>query len=201
MKQSRKRAPGAGRPPGELGAKRATLSLRLPTRIQAELVAAKEKNKRRSLSEEIMIRLDSTLARDRGEDRPRHIRALSEVVARLALALEGRTKRSWVEDRYTQQQLSKAIDLFLYTYSRGEAVVPPTISAAASRDPADTFFADRLGESIAGGIISLLQMPPKPPETEEEIRLMKQGNRPIYYPESWWGPWQLEQDLKPRKRK
>jgi hypothetical protein len=200
MKQSRKRAPGAGRPPGELGAKRATLSLRLPTRIQAELVAAKEKNNR-SLSEEIMVRLNSTLARDRGEDRPRHIRALSEVIARLALALEGRTKRSWVEDRYTQQQLSKAVDLFLYTYSRGEAVIPPTVSAAATRDLADTSFADRLGESIAGGIISLLQMPPKPPETEEEFRLMKQGNPPIHYADNWWGLWQLEQDLKPRKRK
>src|SRR5262245_29815801 len=124
MKQPRKRAQGAGRPAGELGAKRATLSLRLPTRIQVQLVAAKEKNKRRSLSEEIMLRLDSTLARDRSEDRPRHVRALSEVVARIVMALERRTKLLWVEDRYTQEQLSKAIDLFLYTYSRGEVLIP-----------------------------------------------------------------------------
>src|SRR5262245_48383546 len=201
MKRPRKRAPGAGRPAGEFGAKRATLSLRLPTRIQVELVAAKKKNRRRSLSEEIMLRLDSTLARDRSEDRPRHIRALSEVVARIAMALEGRTKLLWVEDRYTQEKLSKAIDWFLYNYSRGEAVIPPAIKAEAARNPADTFFVDRLGETVAGGIMAFLTMPPEPPKTEEEIRLMRQGKPPLYYPESWRALWQLEQDLKPKRRK
>ena len=195
MKRTRKtRAPGAGRPPGELGAKRATLSLRLPPHIRVALVDAARKNRRRSLSEEIMMRLNSTLARDRGEaNRPRHIRALSEVVARIALGLEGRTKRSWVEDRYTQEQLSKAIDLFLRTYSRGEAVTPPSVSAEAARNPEDTFFAARLGETVAGGIIAFLQMPPEPPKKE-----LGPG---MHYPEIWWAAWQIERDLKPRGRK
>src|SRR5262245_2460511 len=154
MKRPRKRKPGAGRPPGEFGAKRATLSLRLPPHIRVALVAAAKKNRRRSVSEEILIRLNFTLARDRDEaSRPRHIRALSEAVARIALGLEERTKRLWNEDRYTQQQLSKGIDWFLCNYSHGEAVIPPSVSAEAARKPEDTIFVDRFGETIASGMI------------------------------------------------
>jgi hypothetical protein len=182
MKRARKRAPGAGRPPGELGAKRATLSLRLPPHIRAALVAAQKKNRRRSLSEEILNRLSFTLLRDRDEhNRPGHIKALSEEVARIALGLEESTKRPWNEDRYTQQQLSKSIDRFLCTYSYGELVVPPAIKAEE---------ADRLGETIADGMIAVLKTTPEPPK---ELGLQ--------YPSSWWAPWQIEQHLKPKERK
>jgi hypothetical protein len=115
------------------------------------------------------------------------------VVARIALGLEQRTGRPWIEDRYTQEQLSKGIDLFLYTYSHGEVVIPPAVTTEAARDPTDTFFVERLGESVAGGIIALIKSTPEPPQKE-----LGPG---VYYPESWWGPWQLEQDLKPRRRK
>jgi hypothetical protein len=190
MKRPRKRAPGAGRPPGELGAKRATLSLRLPPHIRVRLVAAKEKNGRRSLSEEILIRLNFTLAYDREEaNRPRHIRALGEEVARIALGVEEETKRPWNEDRYTQQQLSKGIDRFLCKYSRGEVVIPPSVSAEAARNPENI---ERLGETIADGIISTQKTTPEPP---------KELGPGLQYPSSWWGPWQIEQDLKPRERK
>ena len=195
MKSSRKRAPGAGRPPNALGAKRATLSLRLPPHIREALVAAWKRNKRRSVSEEIMVRLNYTFAHDRSEaDRPPHIRALSEAVARIALGLERRTERSWIEDRYTAEQLSKGIALLIRTYSRGDVAVPPAVAAEAARDPADTFFVERLGETEAGGVISLLKSTPRPLERQ----------RPgLYYPESWWPLWQTEQDLtaKPRRRK
>jgi len=189
MAEKRRRAPGGGRKPGELGLKSDTLSLRLPKDMRVALAAAATRNKRRSVSEEIVLRLRSTLVRDRVEDdRPRHIRALLEVVARIALGLEIRTGRPWVDDRYTQEQLSKGIDLFLYTYSRGEAVVPPAVRAEAARNPEDSFFIERLGVLVAGGIISLLKLPPKPPEYD-----LGPG---IYYPESWWQFWELEQDLR-----
>jgi len=193
MKRPRKRAPGAGRPPGEFGAKRATLSLRLPPHIRVRLVAAKEKNRRQSLSEEILIRLNFSLAYDCEEaSRPRHIRALGEEVARIALGVEERTGRPWNEDRYTQQQLSKAIDRFLYKYSRGEVVIPPAIKAEATRNPKDTVFVDRLGETIADGMIASQKTIPEPP---------KELGPGLQYPSSYWGPWQIEQDLKPRERK
>jgi hypothetical protein len=192
MKRPRKRAPGAGRPPGELGAKRATLSLRLPPHIRVRLVAAAKENRRRSLSEEILIRLNFTFLNDRDEvNRPRHIRALSEEVARIALGVEEETKRPWNEDRYTQQQLSKGIDRFLYKYSRGEAVIPPSVSAEAARNPEDTFFVDGLGIRIADGIITSQKTTPEPPKEVGGLQ----------YPSSYWGPWQIEQDLKPKERK
>jgi hypothetical protein len=190
---ARKRAPGAGRPPGELGLKGATLSLRLPQDLRDRLVAAAKRNKRRSVSEEIVLRLRATLDRDWSEgDRPLHIQALSKAVARIAVGLEARTKRPWNDDRYTQEQLSKGIDLFLYTYSRGEADVPPAVAAEAARDPEDTYFAARLGEMVAGGIISSLKFAPKPLEREWSD---------IKYPDSWRSLWEIEQDLKGFKRR
>jgi hypothetical protein len=192
----RKRAPGGGRRPGELGLKSATLSLRLPKDMRVALVAAATRNKRRSVSEEIVYRLRSTLVRDKA-DRPPHIRALSETVARIALGLERRTERLWIEDRYTAEQLSKGIDLLLYTYSRGEVVVPPAVTAEAeARVPADAreHYVAQLGETVAGGVISSLKATPKPLE----------GSWPdLHYPENWWPLWQIEQDLtlKPRRKK
>jgi hypothetical protein len=196
MKQARKRAPGAGRPPGELGAKRATLSLRLPPNMRVELTEAAKKNKRRSLSEEIMLRLRLSLDRDHGEaDRPRHIRALAEVIARIALGVERATGCAWISDRYTAEQLAKGIDLFIYTYSRGDVVAPPAVVAAAEDRPpaARVTYVAQLGENEASGIISLLKATPEPPKWEPRPTLQ--------YPSSWWGPWQLEQDLKPRRHK
>jgi hypothetical protein len=205
MAQERRRRPGGGRKPGELGLRSANLALRLPPWLRAKVVAAANRNKRRSVSEEIVLRLNSTFLRDREEvDRPRHVSALSEVVARIAMRLEAWTQRPWNEDRYTQEKLSKGIDLFLYTYSRGEAVVPPAVRAAAVRNPEDTFFAERLGEMVATGIISSLKLPRRPPEMEER-RLMEQGRPPMYYPERWQQDWEIEQDLrgftKPVRRK
>jgi hypothetical protein len=194
MKQPRKRAPGAGRPPGELGAKHATMTFRLPPNMRVALAAA-AKRKDRTLSEEIVIRLNTSLKRDRREDtRPLHIKALSEVVARIALALEQRTKLPWIEDRYTQERLSKAIGFFLYTYSRGKAVVPSAVTAEAeARVPVEAreHYVAQLGESVAGGIISLLKFPPEPPEAD-----MGEG---MHYPEEWLGPWYLEQHLQPQQ--
>ncbi len=197
----RKRAPGAGRKPGELGLKSATLSLRLPQNMRVALAAAATRNKRRSVSEEIVRRLHSTLVvRDKAE-RPPHIRGLLGAVALVALGLEQRTERRWVEDRYTQGQLSKGVDLLLYTYSRGEAVVPPAVIAEAeARAPAEAreHYAAGLGESVAGGVISLLKSTPEPLEEGPWP-----GTPGTYYPESWWAPWALERDLtlKPRDKK
>jgi hypothetical protein len=187
-----------GRPPGELGLKSATLSLRLPPDMRTALAAAATRNKRRSVSDEIVRRLRSTLTRDRDEaERPPHIRALAESVARIALGLERRTERRWVEDRYTQEQLSKGIDMFLYAYSRGESVVPPAVvTEVETRIPAEArgYYATQLGESEAGAVIASLKAVPKPHGV---------SSPDIHYPESWWPLWQIEQDLtlKPRRRK
>jgi hypothetical protein len=199
MKRIRKRAPGAGRPPGEQGTKSSTFSLRVPPDMWIALSEAAKRNKRRSTSEEIVQRLRGTLIRDRSDaDRPRHIRALSETIARTALGVEQKTERAWIENRYTAEQLLKAITLFIHTYSHGDNEIPPAVTAAVEALPAeirDTYdYAARLGESVASGIISLMKSTPAPPKQEWPVTSL---GYQIYYPESWWGPWQLEQDLKP----
>lgn len=198
MGKMRKRATGAGRPPGQLGTKSRTFSLRVPPDMWKALSEAAKKSGSRSTSEEIVARLRWSLGRDRS-DRPRHIRALAEVVARIALGLEQKTGRLWIEDRYTAEQLSKGVSLFSYTYSRGERVIPPAVTAAAQAMPLEMpdMYADQLGETEAGGIISLLKSTPAPPQQEWPITPL--GYR-IYYPESWWAPWQLEQDLIPKQK-
>jgi hypothetical protein len=201
MKQARKRAPGAGRPAGELGAKRATLTFRLPPSMRVALTAAAKKKGRRSLGEEIVIRLDASLRRNRKEDSwPLHIRALSKVVAQIAFALEQRTKLPWIEDRYTQEQLSKAIDLFLWTYSRGEAATPPAVNAEAARNPTDTMLVDRLGEIVAGGVIAWLKSIPEP-LPQEALAKIKYSDEEIEYPEAWWSFWNTERNLQPGRQK
>jgi hypothetical protein len=182
MKRIQKRAPGAGRPPMDPGLKKVTLSLRLPASMRVALESAAKG--RRSLGGEIEARLNASLAKDRKElMRSTHIVGLAEVVARTALGVERRTKRQWNMDRYTQLQLSKAIDLILYTYSSGEVVVPPAVTADA----------DHLGESVAGGMLSSLDYAPEPPA--------KDIGPDMYYPEEWWGQWQLNQNLRFRSPK
>jgi hypothetical protein len=164
--------------------------------MRLALVAATKKNKRRSLSEEIMLRLRSTLRRDGNDaDRPRHITALSEVVARIALDLEGVTNCPWIENRYTADQLSKGIELFIYHFSRGEITVPPTVAAAAESWPPEKrdTYPGQLGEMVTGAIISLVHRKPEPPK--------QQWPPGAHYPDSWRAYWQLEQDLKPRRQK
>jgi hypothetical protein len=114
------------------------------------------------------------------------------MVALIALGLERRTECPWNESRYTAEQLAKGVSLVLYTYSpHGEVVVPPAVTSEAAKDP-DTWFVDRLGELEAGGIVAWIKSRPAPPEKEFPPDLG-------YYPESWWGPWQIEQDLSPPK--
>jgi hypothetical protein len=196
MRRERKRAPGAGRPPGEVGVKSATLSLRLPPDMRTALVAASERNKRPSLSEEIVLRLRSTLGRDRNADRPRHIKALAEMIVLAALGIERVTGRPFNEDRYTALELAKAIDLLLRQYSpKTEAVVPPAVVAAAKAMPAQMSgaYPTQIGVIEAGAVISQLESTPNPP-----VRKLPPG---IYYPESLWGAWQVRENLKPRRRK
>ena len=140
-----------------------------------------------------MLRLRSTLGRDRDSDRQRHIKALSETIELAALGIERMTERRFTEDRYTAEQLVKALDLLLWQYSpKTEAVPPPAVVAAAKTlgDPS------QLGVIEAGAVIALLEGRLGPPEAEEE------GHWPPKdYHESLWGLWRVRDDLKPRKRK
>lgn len=190
-----------GRPPDELGAKSATLSLRIQPKIRTVLAAAAEKS-RRSLNREIIARLRSTFGR---EDPPQHITALSEMVERMALRIECVTERQFNEDRYTAEHLAKAIELLLWKYSpagkhpnspQTKAETPPAVVTAAKTMPGQLkdMYPDQLGVIEAGGMISSLESTAPPPLQEEHWPL--EGS-----PESMWGRWQIREHLKPRRHK
>lgn len=191
MGQTRKR----GRSPGEFGVKSATLSLRIEPNIRTALMEAATK-KKRSLNREIISRLRSTLGR---ENRPPHIRALSEMVELAALGIERKTKRRFTEDRYTAERLAKAVELLLQQYSPQakagtKAAVPPAVTEA-TKTMGDTY-PDQLGVIEAGAVIALLEGTLAPPGIWEEQHWPPKG-----YDEGLWGLWRLREDLGPRRRK
>ncbi len=182
-----------GRPSDELGTKSATLSLRIQPTIRKLLAGAASKN-RRSLNKEIISRLRSTLGR---EERPRHIRALSEVIELAVLRIERATGRQFNEDRYTAEQVAKGIELLLRVSSpETEAVPPPAVVARVKANAPGQYLSDTsaLGTTEAGMVSSLLEMTAPPPLQEEHWP-------PMRYPEEWWGLWQVREHLKPRRRK
>jgi hypothetical protein len=126
--KKRKRAPGAGRKPGEWGQKRATLSLRLTEAMRADLAAAATK-RHRSLSEEIGFRLHSTLVRDRGEAaRPDHLRALAALAQLAAEKIEQITGASWLADPFTAEATCHMIEQVLIHFA------PPRLASHAIPD-------------------------------------------------------------------
>jgi hypothetical protein len=153
------------------------------------------------MSEEIVFRLRSTLSRDRGADRPRHIRALSEMIELTAQGIERVTGRQFNEDRYTAEQLAKGVEMLLWKYSpqakaapQTKALVPPPVMAAAKT--MGHTYPDQLGVIEAGAVIALLEGRLGPPEAEE-----KGHWPPEAYDERLRGLWRVRDDLKPRKRK
>jgi hypothetical protein len=198
MGQARKR----GRPPDESGAKSKTLSLRIQPHLRAALAAAAKKNKR-SLNKEIRDRLSSS---HRDVDRPQHIKALSEIIARMASHIERVTGCQFNENRYTAEHLTKAIELLLWKYSpqaeaaaQTKAAIPPAVAAAAKTMPApmrDTY-SDQLGVAEAGAMIALLEST-QPLLGHEEHWPPGRLPEGTTYP---WDFWQIREHLNPRRRK
>jgi len=87
----KKRAPGGGRKPqGEFTQLTSFFGVRMPDDLRKQLERAAVKNKR-SVSQELLARLNSSLARDRDKDRDPALRGLLYLIANLAenLSREG----------------------------------------------------------------------------------------------------------------
>jgi hypothetical protein len=139
-------------------------------------------------------------------DRPSHISALAEIVARAAEAIERKTRCRFTADRYTAAEIAKAVELLLWQYSpQTKAVVPRAVAAAVRSMPADMpaelkdDYVSRLGANEAGAIIAQLENVPKPPREAERVRFFE--GRRIFYPETWLGLWHIRNDLKSRRRR
>jgi len=196
VKQVRKRAPGAGRPPGRL--KGATLSLRLPKDLREDLLNAAERNKRRSVSEEIFLRLQSTLVRDRGAaERPPHIAALLEGIANVVARIEKVTQREWHQDQFTAEHVGKGISQWIkeirafreFSPPDKPLDIPPAAVAVAKSRPYLSLpgYLDHLGEFEANIVATAILGTPEPGPSSR----VEEGR----YPNSWWSYWRIRDVL------
>src|SRR5262245_35878381 len=89
MMAKRKNPRGAGRKPqGEFSQLTSPFSLRMPEDLRKQLEAAAEKN-RRSASQELLARLNSSLSREKDRERDPALQALLFMIGRLAEGLSG----------------------------------------------------------------------------------------------------------------
>jgi len=98
----RKRAPGGGRKPSPHTA-RAQLTVRMPDDLRAELEVEAQKRDR-TLTDELLARLRSSLANGREQERDPALRALNFVIAQLA---ERISSGMYMADRKARLRLQK----------------------------------------------------------------------------------------------
>ena len=99
MATKRKRAPGGGRKPkGEFAGLPSPLSVRMPADMRAQLEAAARRSGR-SMSQEVLRRLNSSLSRERNEAGDRATRALCFLISSLAYAVHWNMP-NWRSDRF-----------------------------------------------------------------------------------------------------
>ena len=134
---ARKRAPGGGRKPSPL-TPTAQLTVRMPDDLRGELEAAAHKRGGgRTLTDEVVARLRSSLSRERDDERDPALRALNFVVSQLAERVSG---GSLLADRGLRSEAQKKwrTDPFLFRafkFAVGkllDALEPPKRESALS---------------------------------------------------------------------
>jgi hypothetical protein len=99
MAAKRKRAPGGGRKPkGEFAGLASPLSIRMPAEMRTQLEAAARRSGR-SLSQELLTRLDGSLNKDRNKAIDPAMRALCFLFSSLAYSVHWNMP-SWRSDRF-----------------------------------------------------------------------------------------------------
>src|SRR5262249_50720482 len=195
---TRKRAPGGGRKPqGPFKGKTATLTTRITPETRAALErAAKKRQPRISLSQEVEHRLDGSIRRDREHDRKRHIRDLAEAVALVAERVEAATEKRWLDDTFTGDALRHAIEFLVFRFApHGALKVPAKVEAAAAKVPPAArercLTPIEVGQHEAGWLISWIEM-----DLNKGGRLLRPPPMPgTHVPLEWFTYAQLFSDL------
>jgi hypothetical protein len=153
----KRRAPGAGRPPGEFGQKTATIGIRL-TKAQRDAFDKAAAAGGRSMSQEMLWRAWSTFDMPSA---PAHIHALGEAVKLVVEHVERATGLDWRSDRFTFEAVLAAVYYLLSRFGppkpAGEAEVPERVKKIAADIPnaaaaGDYMMADRLGPLLTIGL-------------------------------------------------
>lgn len=178
---SRKRAPGGGsKPKGPFKGKTATLTTRITAETRRALEAA-AKRSRRSLSQEAEHLLRGAMQKPPGEPRNR---AMAHAVAVLAQKIEDGTRKTWLDDAFTNQSLRLATDALLHHCGPDpvdEVVVPAAIQEAAAKMPPEFAAAFRtpggFGHVVAYNLIlQIEQALPATPNNEWSLPIFLDGS-------------------------
>jgi hypothetical protein len=121
MDMVRKRKPGGGRKPDVADqTKTAVVSVRMSSALRTSL----KTGTKRTLSAEIVHRLEKSFERRHGfgDDQTRH---LGNIVALLAVGINGRTWASWRESRYAFDALAAGLQVLLSSLAPEGPATPP----------------------------------------------------------------------------
>ena len=166
-----KRAPGGGRKPLGEFRKTGTLTTRITDAVRSGLAREAARNGR-SLSHEVQMRLVESLQAPRkikSEWGPPHIWSLTQLVSRVARAVEEQTQERWHEDRFTADNVRAGVEtLVMHLAPKESAQTPQHVVRRAKeleeRLPDHPEFADNwrkaggIGHSVALGVISALSL-------------------------------------------
>jgi len=182
---AKKRAPGAGRKPrGEFQGKSAVLTTRITPETRTDLDRA-AKRSGRSLSQEVEVRLRSSIEKVRSIDRSRHIRALGEAVMLVARYIERATEKHWHEDAFTGQAIRQGCEFLNSHFApRGTPTTPVSIAEAAARRPGGKAGdAHLVGCTEAGKVISMIESWSNRSFQDEVVASARSTGG--YFPEEW----------------
>jgi hypothetical protein len=159
MAAKRRRAPGGGRKPkaGGAGATPA-MSIRVPAELRAQLEAAQKRSGRKSLSDEMLARLNKSFSRDRDKATDPAMRALNFLFSTLAYSLHWNIP-NWRSDPFLFKAIKIGICKLLDALEpSGEATLPDFWQATAA-SLTDEPASDALGRAVREDILKAIQSP------------------------------------------
>lgn len=131
MAVKRKRAPGGGRKPkGEFAGLASPLSIRMPAEMRAQLEAAARRSGR-SLSQELLTRLDGSMNKDRNKAVDPAMRALCFLMSSLAYLVHWNMP-NWRSDKFLFRAIKIAIGNLLDALEPGGEMKLPDFWRAAA---------------------------------------------------------------------
>lgn len=139
----RKRAPGGGRKPrGDFSGLTAPLSIRMPTEMRDQLRSA-ARARGRSVSQELLRRVQDSLHHDRDRARDPAMRALCFLIAQLACEVSGFVREDgtplydWHSVPFFFRAFKLAVGHLLDAIESGAEIRPPTMETVVDGEQAD----------------------------------------------------------------
>jgi Arc-like DNA binding domain len=168
----RKRAAGGGRKPkGDFAGLSSPLSIRMPTDLRKELEAA-ARDSGKSITQELLRRLNDSFQRDRNKKRDPASRALCYLLAELIELVKvnmGEDRQQWRADPFAFQSIKLGFAQILDALEPKGEIKPPDdislnpVAVIAATSP------DAMAKTAAQLILYWLQTPPRANPAEGQV--------------------------------